>query len=218
MNKAVIFDMDGVIVDSEPVYMNTYHHPFIKHNQDVSLGDIHQVIGLSNEATWNILGNLWSPKKTEAEIQTFYENILNDTLVEDYLDIKMPHLEFLMRNLKDKGIKMAIASGSPLNTIKKVVKDLNLDPYISFYISGDQVAKSKPAPDVYLEAMRVLDVKPENTIIVEDSHIGIRAGKGAGVNVIAYKDHRFGLNQSAADYIVHDHIETFHTIMKHFKL
>lgn len=216
--KAVIFDMDGVIIDSEPVYLNYFFEPFVKYNQNVNIQDIYSIIGTTVERTWEILADAWKPNKTVSEIIDLYDDNEIQTLVNDYEDIKMPHLEFLMKSLKDHGVKLAIASGSPLQVIEKVMKSLSLERYISFYISGEEVKASKPSPDVYLETMRALDVLPENTIVIEDSDIGIEAAKKAGTMVLAYKDHRFGMDQSQADHFVCDHIESFHTIARLFNL
>lgn len=215
--KAVIFDMDGVIVDSEPIYMNYFYEPFIKHKQEATLQDIYPVIGTTMDDTWALLGDVWHPIKSGEEIKSMFDKDV-DTAFTDYDDLKMPHIKHLMHQLQKNNIKMAVASASPKATIKRVLEECQLDSYISFYISGEEVNASKPAPDVYLEAMRVLDVKPEHTIVIEDSTLGIQAGKSACATVLAMKDNRFGLDQSKADHFVNDHMESYHTIMKLFNL
>jgi len=215
--KAVIFDMDGVLVDSEPVYMNYFYEPFVRHNQDVSLQDIYSVIGTTMEDTWRILGEAWQPLKSLEEIQELYTHDVDEAFV-DYDDLKMPHIKHLMHQLQKNNIKMGVASASPKETIKRVLKECQLESYISFYVSGEEVKASKPAPDVYLEVMRALEVKPENTIVIEDSTLGIKAGKSAGATVIAMKDNRFGMDQSEADHFVNDHMESYHLIKRLFDL
>ena len=75
---------------------------------------------------------------------------------------------------------------------------------MKFIISSDEVKKSKPNPDVYLKACEVLEVSNEDVFVIEDSSMGIEAGKNANIKVIALKDHYFGQDQSKADFIFED--------------
>lgn len=216
--KAVIFDMDGVLVDSEPIYMNYFHTPFHLNNQKTKIQDLYPVIGTTMDDTWDILAETWVPKLTKTEMLDYFKDLDVDAAFKDYGDLRMPHLTHLLKFLKANKIKTAVASASPKSVIKRVLQECEIDTYFDFYVSGEEVNASKPAPDVYLKAMSVLNVKPENTLVIEDSTLGIQAGKSAGATVIAYKDNRFGLDQSKADYHVNDHMESYHQIRKLFRL
>ena len=84
------------------------------------------------------------------------------------------------------------------HAIGSYIYDTNNKKYLDFEISGEQLSHSKPFPDIYLKASEVLDVKPDECIVIEDSRIGIEAGKNANMFVIAYKDEKFKQDQSKA--------------------
>ena len=215
--KAVIFDMDGVIVDSEPIYMQIFYELFKAHKQDVTLDDIYTVIGTSTEKTWEILGNFWDPVLDMDTISNHYHEF-EPTLEFVYEDLIFPHMRYLLKRLKEEDILIGLASASSRVTIDNVITDTKIKDAFHSTISGDEVPASKPSPDVYLETMKRLGVKPENTIVIEDSPSGIKAGKSAGATVIAIKDHRFGLDQSQADHHVKDLMEAYNLIMTLFEI
>jgi HAD superfamily hydrolase (TIGR01509 family) len=111
-----------------------------------------------------------------------------------------------IRELHERGTKLAIASSSPLNVIVAVVKIFKLEEYFEVLVTGDMVEKSKPEPDIFLYAAEKLGAAPNECIVVEDSHNGARAAKKAGMKCIGYKNPSSG-NQdiSMADLVV----ETF---------
>lgn len=215
--KAVIFDMDGVIVDSEPIYMQTFYELFKAHNQEVTLEEIYTVIGTSSDKTWEILGNFWNPVLDSKTISNHYHEF-EPSLEFVYEDLIFPHMRYLLKRLREEDILVGLASASSRVAINNVITDTNIKDAFHSTISGEEVAASKPAPDVYLETMQRLGVKPENTIVIEDSPSGIKAGKSAGATVIAIKDHRFGLDQSQADHKVKDLMEAYNLIMKLFEI
>lgn len=214
MNKrAVIFDMDGVLIDSEPIYMQMFYEVFKEHNIEVDLDDIYTVIGTSMQRTWEILGELWTPRLSASNFKEISE-AYTPTVAFNFKDLLFPHTYFLLNKLKNNHIPIGLASASPRPIINAVLEDTNIELFFDSTISGEEVAHSKPDPTVYLNTMKNLAVKPSNTIIIEDSPAGIEAGLKSGATVIAIKDHRFGLQQKGAHYYAKDLMEVFNIIDK----
>lgn len=215
--KAVIFDMDGVLVDSEPIYMQRFYEFFKYHDQDVNILDIYKVIGTSDHRTYEMLGELWTPVLSSED---FYDSFSKHqhNIGFEFTDLLFPHVHYLMRNLKKNDIELGLASASPRKNIEAVLEQNNLKDYLTFTISGEEVYESKPNPEVYLQTMKNLGVKPENTIIIEDSPSGITAATKSGATVIAIKDNRFSLDQTHADYHATDIMDAYNIIVNLHKL
>lgn len=157
------------------------------------------------EETWEIVDRRFDPVLNAIETERHYE------------DLKMPHLFKILNYLKDNKIKIALASASPRITIENVLQSLKVEDYFSYYLSGEVVIESKPNPIIYIKTMDKIGVKPEETIVIEDSPAGIRAGIDADAKVIAIKDHRFDLKQDHANVIVDDLQGAYNIIKKHIK-
>lgn len=214
--RALIFDMDGVIIDSEPIYMNRFYDFFTQNQQEVDIHDIYRVIGTSSDRTWEMLAEMWSTPITPTQFLEKFESY-EPHFDFNYPDILFPHIRFLLSELKKMNVAIGLASASPKDNILQVLSDTNIKEFFYETLSGDEVHESKPNPAVYLETMKRLGVKPEDTIVIEDSPSGIKAAKSAKATVIAIKDHRFGLNQEGADYYAKDLMEAYHLITKIWK-
>lgn len=216
--KAVIFDMDGVLVDTETIYMQMFYDLFTNNGFRVDKEDIYSIIGTSTETTWRLLGDMVVPSISANDVAELYHSKIPDHNNINFYDLKFPHVQQIMKKLTDRGIKIAIASSAPVEDIEKVIDQCNLNKYIDYFISGDSLIESKPNPEIYLHVMGKLNVKKENTIIIEDSYSGILAGKNSGAFVIAIKDRKFGINQTDADLIVPELLEAYNFILNKFTL
>ena len=107
-----------------------------------------------------------------------------------------------LAGLKERGVRVALASSSPLNNIEEVLGTCGIREYFEFLVSGEQFKRSKPDPDIYLHAIDRLGLPADRCCCVEDSLYGITAGKRAGLTVIAKREERFGFSQDAADKII----------------
>lgn len=204
--KAVFFDLDGVLIDSEIYFMNGIYNWMKNLGYNGNLEDIYKVIGTSLEETYNIISDFFDNKYSVEELKDINENYFKENSI-NFNDIKIDGSLELMKYLHESNIKIAVCSSSPKDYLYKALSDLGVIDYIEFFISGETLKRTKPYPDIYLMAKNKLNLESKDCIVIEDSTIGIEAGKNADMCVIALKDKRFSLDQSKADYIVNDYNE-----------
>lgn len=209
--KAVIFDMDGVLVDTEPLYMHYVLEFYHKFHQKLTYQQVSRLAGSSSYESWRMMGEWWCPKKTPMEMEQFYSMHVDHEEI-DYTQLLNPYVSYILPRLKQEGYRLAIASSSPIEDIKEMCRVNHLEDYFDLLVSGDFFERSKPDPEIYLDTMQKMKVEAEDCVIIEDSNYGIEAGKQAGAFVIAKKDERFGFDQSKADHRVYDLLEAYHYI------
>lgn len=188
MIQAIIFDMDGLLIDSEPVWDKARSIMAAGVGIDWNKDDHKAVMGVSTKE-WvdymiNRLQLTISPQEVERHIV--------DQMVELYKR-QIPYLPGAAHavSLANAHFPVGLASGSPRNLIDTITGDSALKGKFQCILSGDQVEHGKPSPDVYLETARQMKVRPEACVCLEDSGNGILAGKNAGMKVIAVPDRRF---------------------------
>ncbi len=120
----------------------------------------------------------------------------------DYKKIFRPEALTTVQELKRRGYRVALASSTGPKLIARILEETGMRPEFDLIVSGKQFKQSKPNPEIYLYTASVLKVPAEECFALEDSTVGIQAGKGAGMTVAALKDDRFGFDQSLADYQV----------------
>ncbi|MGL4606910.1 MAG: HAD family hydrolase [Eubacteriaceae bacterium] len=209
--KAVIFDMDGVLIDSEPIYNAIEKELYKDLGIEVSDEFMLQSLGMVVEEWWIKIFKIFEinkdPKKfAELEAQRYYE-CLEDPEVEK---IPMPGALELMKALKEKGIKLALASSSDKRAINLICETLGYNAYLDVKVSGVEVKHGKPAPDVFLKAAELLKVNPENCMVIEDSPNGIEAGINAGMRCAAY----LSAPESVDTRLAHHHFKEHKDFMK----
>ena len=213
-SKGIIFDMDGVLIDSEPIYLQEvidYILDVLKEDVDfLELKEaMYKIVGSSDKRTYEIiadyLDNKYSLQELRAGIHAMEFNL-------DYRTILNPHVLNVLPRLKKAGYKLAIASSSSMENIKTVTSQCGIDQYFDCMVSGFDFEESKPDPAIYLETLQRLDLKPEEVIAIEDSTYGIQACINANVRVIAKEDHRYNFNQGLADVVASDILEAFNII------
>ena len=206
--KAVIFDMDGLLVDSEPVWGKARSSMAAEAGKEWNLEDHKAVMGVSTEewVTYMIrrLELTLSPQEVQAEIV--------QRMLDMYRD-RIPYLPGAVEAvaLAARHYPTALASGSHRSLIDAVTGDAQMRGRFQVILAADEVGVGKPAPDVYLEAARRLGVPPERCLCLEDSGNGILAGVRAGMKVIAVPDPRFAPQQEILDqaHLVLDSLTAF---------
>ncbi|WDV47172.1 HAD family phosphatase [Clostridiaceae bacterium M8S5] len=201
--KLVIFDMDGVIIDSEHIYSKLDEEIYKELGINVEKAQRESFVGKTSLDVWSDLHKRHS---------------LHDRITVNELILKQrkKYLEGLEKNgvkmvdgildwmkyFKDNDITMIIASSSPESVISYVIDKFGLDKYIDGFINGDEVENGKPDPEIFLRAADKFGCGYEECLVIEDSSNGVKAAKMAGMKCIGYKNVNSG-NQdlSSADYI-----------------
>ena len=168
--KAVLFDMDGVLIDSEMFYMKGTYDWISKRGFKGKLEDTFRLIGTNMEGTYNLLYEMLNKKYTISEIEKENRKYFLEHPI-DYKAILKPYVKEILVFLKKHKIKTAVCSSSPKKTIEKALKDCEILEYFDFIVSSDEVEKSKPDPDVYLKACEVLKVSKEDAFVIDISSL-----------------------------------------------
>jgi HAD superfamily hydrolase (TIGR01509 family) len=187
MIQTVIFDMDGVIVDTEPVHHYAYYQHFSQLNIEVT--DVHYQ-SLTGNSTRNVFQKLKDHFNLEYEVEHLIQTKRN--LFNDAFDTKedlhlIEGVEDLIKDLYNNGLELIVASSASKVTIDRVFKRFNLYPYFSHIVSGEDFPKSKPDTAIFLHAASLSKHPKNQCIVIEDSTNGIKAAHAAGIYCIGYQ-------------------------------
>lgn len=206
MIKAIFFDFDGVIVDSEWLHSQVSINFLKSEGIDIPDTEVYKSIGGNRRMPF--WPNLYQKYRNIIPYDSFdefkerlhkYRQSINDY---DYSRLLFPHTGETLKQLKERGYLLALASSSNMNYLVNNLHICHLDGLFDYIISGDSLKESKPNPEIYLKCLEHFYLNSDEAIVVEDSPFGIAAAKGAGCKVIAIKDYRFGLDQSQADIYI----------------
>ena len=199
MIRTVIFDMDGVLIDSEIVYLRHQKKKLEKKYPWIKESDLYPLVGMDNNEDKYFMADLLGG---DAEDPTFLQELkeVYSGVEISYPEIMRPVVPSLLKSLKEQGLKIALASSSHMDNILEVLTSCKIRDFFDFVVSGEQFVHSKPDPEIYFHVMKALEVQPEECLIIEDSTYGVTAAHRAGAHVIAIRDDRFCFDQSLADY------------------
>lgn len=187
MTKAVIFDMDGVIFDSERAVYNGWLELAAKYNfKDIEMIYM-KSIGVNSTVTRQIFMDYYGEDFPYDEYKKEQSHNYREKYSNGRLPMK-PGIKELLIGLKEKGCKIAIASSTRKELVEKQIEDAGLRKFFDVIVGGDMVEKSKPEPDIFLKAAKLLDVQPEQAYVIEDSYNGIRAAFTGGMIPIMVPD------------------------------
>lgn len=203
MIQTVIFDMDGVIVDTEPVHHYAYVQHFKQLNIDVSP---EMYASFTGNSTKNIYERLKETYNLAQDVQTLVEtkrNLFNDAFDSKEDLYLLDGVEDLIKDLYSNGMQLVLASSSANVTIERIFDRFNLHQYFTHKVSGEDFPKSKPHPAIFLKAAELAQTPVENCIVIEDSTNGIQAAKSANIYCVGYDSFHSKLQDySKADRVI----------------
>ncbi|TAL29739.1 MAG: HAD family phosphatase [Spirochaetes bacterium] len=201
--KAVIFDMDGVLVDSEP-----YHYEaetLIFGELGISVPDAvrNSFVGMSGRKMWESIRDRYSLSSTVEELLGFDRELRLRYFSTVKSMVPIPGATELLRDLRARGIRTGLASSSIRELIALITGATGLDLYFDVVVSGEEVAHGKPAPDIFIRAADILGAAPKECIVIEDSANGVKAANAAGMVCVGFNNPGArGQDLSAADIVV----------------
>ena len=184
---AVVFDMDGVIFDSERLGLRSWQAVADRHG----LGDISETakkcIGRNTADTMRIFDEAYGDRVSIEELYEEAKVLMRDIIAKEGLPLKEGARE-LLGFLKEQDIRVGLASSTKQAVVKDELTAAGLFGYFSVIVGGDMIKRSKPEPDIYLTAAKALDLASEQCIALEDSPNGIRSAYSAGCKAIMIPD------------------------------
>ncbi len=202
MLKAVIFDMDGVLVDTEPVHYQANKQIMSEFGYDFEYDYYKKFIGSTLAFMWEELTEKYDIKKPVDELCDMSRDYSNAIIEKEGYPTIEGAVE-LVKKIHGKKIKLAVASSSSLEIIKDVVSKLQIEEYFDKLVSGEDVKNPKPAPDVFIKAANQLGVTSGECLVIEDSANGVKAAKNANMACVGFVNKNSGdQDLSVADYLV----------------
>jgi HAD superfamily hydrolase (TIGR01509 family) len=202
MIQTVIFDMDGVIVDTEPVHHYAYNQHFKMLNIEITP---EMYASFTGNSTKNIFERLKDTFNLEQDVQTLVEtkrNLFNEAFDHKEDLFLLDGVEDLIKDLHHNGMQLVVASSSAKVTINRIFNRFNLHQYFTHIVSGEDFPKSKPHPAIFEHAAFLSQTPREHCIVIEDSTNGIIAAKAAGIYCIGYDS----INSKMQDYSLADQV------------
>ena len=183
--KALILDMDGIIVDTEPIHINSFRVLIDELGFNYTEDFLNSLVGFSVENNIETIlkkNNHFSENAKQNSVKK-RESIYLDLLTSSSIK-PIDGVYNIIKICKRKNLKLALASSSSNEQVSTILKLTELDYAIDIIVNGDEVRKKKPAPDIYLKAIKRLNFQPNDCLAVEDSPAGILSAKSAGLKCI----------------------------------
>lgn len=184
---AVIFDMDGVIFDSERLVVETWVEVAKKYGIEGIEEACAACVGINAQATELKMKEIYGEEFLYQEYKKEASALYHERYDDGRLPTK-PGIRELLEFLHANNIRTAVASSTRRAVVEQEIRDAGLAPFFQKIICGDMVERSKPAPDIFLKAAEELGVAPEICYVIEDSYNGIRGAHAAGMHPIMVPD------------------------------
>ncbi len=201
MHKGIIFDMDGVLADTEGFYSRR-RAEYLKAVGYSSIEQTYDFTGSNERDLWEAI--VPNDHELRQELMIGYRAYRKIHPV-PFSELADPDVRPLFQELKSRGMKIGIASSSDPKSIRAMTDAAGITELVDYILSGEECVAHKPSPEIYLRVLETLGLEANQTLVVEDSPIGIRAGKRANIKVLALKP-KNGTNpdQSEADAVLNN--------------
>lgn len=181
--RAVIFDQDGVVVNTLDQHRQAWQEVLAEQGYQLSNGEFRAIFGMRNEEiVQRLLGKDLSPERIRAiceRKEMLYRHLIRRSLA------PAPGLMALLADLRANGFRLALGTSAPPDNIALIFEKLQLEDRFDAVVSGADVARGKPYPDVFLLAAARLGVSPGHCVVIEDAVAGIKAARAAGMRCVA---------------------------------
>ena len=209
MIKAVLFDFDGILFDTERYYnkveqdfISAYNYPLPKERMKLLI---------CADTSIDIFDVILDGYRDVIDKQEFIENLnkwwKEKTPITPYKDLLFPDVIPILKWLKENNYYVACASRSSFDYIQKGLKEVDIEKYFDLYVTGEDFKLNKPAPDCYLYCRDKFGLTSDECLVIEDSPNGIKAAHNANMKVVVRKDYDIGLNQDNGDFYLDDYRE-----------
>lgn len=197
--KKVIFDMDGTLIDSEPLHFEAAREVIASQGKIFTFEMHEKYMGTTEEHFWK---SIVKELKIDAPYKSLMgkkEGIFKERIKEEGTAFEGV-IPLVLKLYKETSL--AIASSSPRHVVKLILQKLKIREYFSVIVSGDDIKRTKPDPEIYLKAASLLNTNPKNCLVVEDSINGVRAAKAAGMACVAVTNSFKKEKLKEADYLL----------------
>lgn len=207
MIKGIIFDMDGVIIESESIYMESEKDLFKKYGIELNDKEREKFTGVTLDEIWKKIN-----KKYNIEAKYNLENIIEDHVESFYQGLKENNIQMIegvenwIKKLSKMNRKMLIASSSFPRIVNYIYQKFDLDHYMEGFIDISSIQNGKPDPEIFIKAAKLLGLDSNQCLVIEDSENGVTAAKKAGMKCVAYNGRNSSFqNLSKADLIIKEY-------------
>ncbi|GEL89842.1 HAD family hydrolase [Pediococcus parvulus] len=199
MKQGVIFDMDGVLVNTETAYLDRRLNFFREKGIQPGSENLSDYLGASNQHIWEVLVPNDLDQRRLLEKEYLQYRVKHPI---DYTKVLNKGVRGLLCYLQQMDFAIALASAGELNEINRMLKECELGYYFDVVLSGETISRNKPDPMIYKMALKKLGLPASDCIVVEDSVTGIKAAKSADLETWALKPKSYRIDQSYADQVV----------------
>jgi beta-phosphoglucomutase len=201
--RAVIFDMDGVLVQSEPFLLEAAMRMFAEKGHAVSPAEFRPFVGMGEDrfigGVADARGIPLDPERDKARTYAIYLDLIRGRLR------PLPGAVTFVATCKDRGLAIAVASGADTIKVEASLREAGIDvAMFDAVVTGNDVARKKPAPDIFVAASRRLGVDPSSCLVIEDALVGVTAAKAAGARCLALSTSFRAAELSSADWVAVD--------------